>query len=1136
MYKIKFLFSFIFVLIFALTLLVTNSYAAENKQVVIVNPIRGSDFWEYSHNLLDTPKKQYEVISRNNLPASWLIRYDALTSKEITDFLKTFNSQQDIGIFLEITPTLTKAANVKYNESPNWHYAKSILVTGYSIEDRKKIIDTAVTKYKEVFNKNPKSIGAWWIDAESLKYLKEKYGIEANLDVADQFSTDQYQVWGQYWSTPFYPSNVNALMPAKSLERKIGVVTMQWATRDPFNAFGNGVYDSTYSVQPNDYMLHDLDISYFEKLVDIYPQTTIGLENDFKWEEFGAEYQKQIELVTRKQRDGELKVESMQSFASYYIKTYPKLSPDVLIVADDPLGSEGKVVWYQTPSYRVGWFYNNIGSVIRDLRILNDSTQEVCLKKACDELKLAFNFSEAIDDVNYSTKWIIDQGNISNISVNKTPNGAKIVYNNQAGTRREIEFLPNDIKVDDRVKTLATAILDTIAVAQDSNGYKIGSEINPQINFSENFPQIIIGFLKFILFSILFFVLPGYIFIKRFIYALPVGWSLFTLTSYVLGYLKFDLLIWVLPILGAIFLIKSKYRFESLDFKKSYLLPGLLILLGSAYWLITVVKSGLLYNFGYGYWGPNGHDGIWHLSLISELQRNIPPDNPVFAGERLANYHYFFNLLVAQTGKLFAIDNQDLLFRFFPLCFALLIGVLTFVTTSKIAEKLKLSQITIYFSGVFATVFVYFGGSLGWILTYLNNKTFGGESAFWAQQGRSTLLNPPYAISLIFLLVGINLFWKLMQSDKLIRIKDFINQNNLKLLAGILLTWGTVIEYKAYGGVLIIGALSLLALERAILKKDFRYLILVLAVGILSGAVFIPNNLGSNSLIIFSPFWLVYSMVIFPDRLNWMRLSLAIQSDSIFKIVASYLIGVVIFIIGNLGIRIFGLLNIKFLIRERLLLYIALLGFIFSMLFIQKGTNWNIVQFFYYTILVFNLFAGIALANIFTKGIISKIIVVALLLITLIPANYITFAEYLPLRAPSRVPLGEVRALEFLKNQPEGRVMALNYDKSIQNKFATPIPLYAYESTGYVAAFSNKPVFLQDTVNLEILGVNYKGRLNEQMDVVKFPNRSSEIFKRNNISYLYNVRAYGFNVDESKMGVQKIFENEDVQIYKVNNQ
>ena len=51
------------------------------------------------------------------------------------------------------------------------------------------------------------------------------------------------------------------------------------------------------------------------------------------------------------------------------------------------------------------------------------------------------------------------------------------------------------------------------------------------------------------------------------------------------------------------------------------------------------------------------HDGVWHLALISELKRNLPPNHPNFFGARLINYHYLWDLILAVLSKIFLLDQ-----------------------------------------------------------------------------------------------------------------------------------------------------------------------------------------------------------------------------------------------------------------------------------------------------------------------------------------------------------------------------------------------------------------------------------------------------------------------------------------------
>ncbi|MDO8340581.1 MAG: hypothetical protein Q7T59_01260, partial [Candidatus Woesebacteria bacterium] len=164
-----------------------------------------------------------------------------------------------------------------------------------------------------------------------------------------------------------------------------------------------------------------------------------------------------------------------------------------------------------------------------------------------------------------------------------------------------------------------------------------------------------------------------------------------------------------------------------------------ILLLGSLSWSLTMVKSGLNYSFGQGFWGPNGHDGIWHIALSQGLARGSF-ENSVFSGELLKNYHIGFDLLLVLINKLTKIPISLIYFQILPPFFALLIGFLTYKFVY-IWTKNKLSA-------TFSMFFVYFGGSLSWILGK-------GESTFWSQQGISTLINPPFTLSLIFILLGL---------------------------------------------------------------------------------------------------------------------------------------------------------------------------------------------------------------------------------------------------------------------------------------------------------------------------------------------------------------------------------------------
>src|SRR3990167_4887243 len=99
-----------------------------------------------------------------------------------------------------------------------------------------------------------------------------------------------------------------------------------------------------------------------------------------------------------------------------------------------------------------------------------------------------------------------------------------------------------------------------------------------------------------------------------------------------------------------------------------------LIIVGTLTWSLTMVKSGIVYDYGMGFWGPNGHDGVWHISLIRSLAEGSWK-MPLFAGENINNYHVGFDLLLAIIHKLTLIPVHTLYFQIIPPLTALFTGI-----------------------------------------------------------------------------------------------------------------------------------------------------------------------------------------------------------------------------------------------------------------------------------------------------------------------------------------------------------------------------------------------------------------------------------------------------------------------------
>lgn len=549
----------------------------------------------------------------------------------------------------------------------------------------------------------------------------------------------------------------------------------------------------------------------------------------------------------------------------------------------------------------------------------------------------------------------------------------------------------------------------------------------------------------------------------------------------------------------------------------------LLIIAGTAALSLTMARSGFLYPFGIGFWGPNGHDGVWHLALINQVLQGFPPPNPVFAGELLTNYHYFYDLFLGAINKLTGISGSALYFQIFPVITAVLLGVLVYKVSLLWSKDKKTSLWTLFFT--------YFAGSLGFVVTLLREGKIGGESMFWSMQAASTLINPPFAASLVVLLAGM---FVLLNTKKW----DF------KKIALTAVLFGVLINIKVYAGLVGLVALGVYSLLR-LKRKELQPFLVFTFSSLISGVLFLLVNKGASSLIVFEPWWFIHQMFESFDRLYVPNLALLrysfAASGSTVPLFLIEAFGLLIFLVGNFGTRIIGVFDVvqktvkgKLSDFDWFLLAGIIAGIVPPLLFIQKGTAWNTIQFFYYSLFFANFFAAATLAKI-SKAKTVGLVTSGLIVLLTIPTTYSTLKDYLGNPPPSAIPTDEFLGLSLLAKEPEGVVLTYPFERMDNTGRPTPIPLYIYESTAYVSAYSGKPTYLEDEVNLEITGYNWRARrlkIKEEFLEAQEDYISKDFLRREGISYIYLVPGQELPYTERQLEVESIFDQAEVRIYR----
>jgi hypothetical protein len=360
--------------------------------VNIINFIRGVEP-RGPVDLVEPVKKQLELGRKHRLPTTWLIQYDALIKPEFTDLLKKeMGPDDEIGAWIEVVQPQVEAAGLTWRGRYPWDWHVNVGFThGYQVEERKKLMDVYMAKFKEVFGKYPKSAGCWIIDAPTLNYLHDRYGIESACNCKDQSGTDGYTLWGGYWNQAYYPSRLNALMPAQTAERQLNVPIFRMLGSDPVHQYDQGIgtsWQGVVTLEPV-YRPGGGDARWVDWFLDTnfnrpslaFSYMQAGQENSFGWPAMSAGLTDQYAKLAALQKQRKIRVETLQASGKWFRERF-KTTPATSVVAlEDSKGDPNRSIWYESRFYRVNFCWEGDEWRIRDLHVFNQEYPERYLEK-----------------------------------------------------------------------------------------------------------------------------------------------------------------------------------------------------------------------------------------------------------------------------------------------------------------------------------------------------------------------------------------------------------------------------------------------------------------------------------------------------------------------------------------------------------------------------------------------------------------------------------------------------------------------------------------------------------------------------------------------------------------------------------
>lgn len=556
---------------------------------------------------------------------------------------------------------------------------------------------------------------------------------------------------------------------------------------------------------------------------------------------------------------------------------------------------------------------------------------------------------------------------------------------------------------------------------------------------------------------------------------------------------------------------------------------------------MVIVRSGnnrcLAKHCGLFFWGVHEHDSIWHIAIIESAFVSFPPRVPVFAGELLRGYNYILDFVILVVSRMF---NLSSLFVFFKLMPFLLIACLIFLSKKLVGKKAETQNL--FFWLLF---FVFFSGSFSYFLTLWHEGSIWNNQSLLAMPPGLMLTNLQYTASLVFVLW----FLVVVKSVRILNLRH-------SLLLSLLVAASLAIKF--YAGIILEAMFVIYLLLMFLQGKKFVFIVrsfllnLILFIAVIL-FVYQPNFAEGKNIFEFRflanihPFIEEKSLFYLLGYANarYMLQNLGVGPKLIF--IESLTFG--LFMLFSFGTRVIGVVYYLYLLlKKQLRIYhhLSFVGIIVgvacSSLLVQRGMWWNTIQFLYYSLFFASILAAEAIYKLLQKKSLVIKCLISIVVITLtIPNSLAIIREFSSNVGISYIPKQELRALEFLKNQEDGVVLTYPYVYSIA-KWEPITKMSKFSDNAYVAAFSGKQTFINDTHVLEILGINYQQRQNLTESFFKKKLSESQARKfliKNKIVYIYLAKSHllytkRFVYNPAKIGIKKIFDNKEVTIYKVN--
>jgi hypothetical protein len=339
---------------------------------------------------LDIFETQQRLAHENSLKTTIQMTYASLFNEQAVALAKEHHQKYGD----EIGTTLLGLSCKEFREK---YQTKDFCIWHFRLEDKKAIVNDVFEKFCQIFGFYPASTGSYFMDAELINYIKDKYpSVKCAVATCWEEGPKAYRNANNSWYTlndggpwsAWIPSKYNSHCPASGVNDDSGIVAIPHLSRDLLAVFdGPGSFYGTHPQNILRGMVYkDGQYPYLFNLIDqyralekynngfSYNMVFVGpgwMSKQGRWEApyllLEKSYSDCMAYYGELKKNGRVEDMTMSEFADWFREHKTYTEPACALWKDILYGSQKQIFWYLDPHMRTCVDMNQGGALV-DLR------------------------------------------------------------------------------------------------------------------------------------------------------------------------------------------------------------------------------------------------------------------------------------------------------------------------------------------------------------------------------------------------------------------------------------------------------------------------------------------------------------------------------------------------------------------------------------------------------------------------------------------------------------------------------------------------------------------------------------------------------------------------------------------------